>query len=142
MNFDFPHDVRFKCVRCGICCGDTPAKTRHILLLKTEAKQISNSTKMAIGEFALEIEGKEPYSYEMIKTVKESKCIFLKEKICTIYAKRPLICRFYPFELKAIESRKHKFAHTDECPGIGKGRTLKHEYFLKLLRLAACKLKK
>jgi Fe-S-cluster containining protein len=129
-------------VKCGICCGDTPAKTRHILLLKTEAEQISNATNQPTSEFAMKIEGKEPYSYEMVKTTKEGACVFLKEKQCTIYASRPLVCRFYPFELKTTSPRKHRFTPTDECPGLGKGRTLQREYFRKMFRLAHCQVKK
>jgi uncharacterized protein len=142
MNLDYPHTTRFKCVKCGICCGDTPKKTRRILLLRTEAEQISKATKQPISEIAVKIEGKEPYSYEMTKTAKEGKCVFLEQNQCTIYALRPLVCRFYPFELKTTSPRKHKFTPTDECPGIGKGRMLQEEYFRKLFRLAQGRVKR
>jgi len=142
MNLDYPQATRFKCVKCGICCGNTHAKTRHILLLKTEAEQISNATKRPITEFAVKIEGKEPYIYELAKTAKEGTCVFLERNQCTIYALRPLVCRFYPFELKTTGTRKHKFTPTDECPRIGKGRVLQEEYFRKLFRLARGRVKK
>ena len=142
MTFDYPHGTRFQCVKCGICCGNTPTKTRHILLLKTEAEQISNATKQPISEFTVKIEDKDPYSYEMAKTAKVGKCVCLEQNQCTIYALRPLVCRFYPFELKSTGSRKHKFTPTDECPGKGKGRILQEEYFRKLFRLARGRVKK
>jgi len=141
MSFDYPHATRFKCTKCGICCGNTPTKTRHVLMLKAEAEQISSATTKPISEFAVKIKSKDPYSYEMVKTADEGKCLFLKENQCTIYTLRPLVCRFYPFELKTAGSRKHKFTPTNECLGIGKGRVLDEAYFRKLFRLAQGRVK-
>jgi hypothetical protein len=136
MGFQYPKSVRFRCLRCGICCGDTKAKDRHILLLRNEAEQIAKVTKKPISEFAHKVEGKTPYSYEMTKTAERGKCVFLRDSRCRIYSTRPLICRFYPFELKITKNQDHSFRHTDECPGIGKGSELREEHFRKLFQLA------
>jgi Fe-S-cluster containining protein len=141
MSFGYPHAVRFKCTKCGVCCGNTQEKTRHILLLNTEAEQIVAATLQPISEFAVKIEDKAPYSYELKKTVEKGKCVFLKKNRCTIYSLRPLICMFYPFELKITANQKHEFLYTDECPGIGKGKTLSKNYFEKLFQLARAKAK-
>jgi Fe-S-cluster containining protein len=141
MNFDYPTALRFQCTKCGICCGDTNEKIRHILLLSTEVEQITAATSQPISDFAVKIEAKTPYSHEMKKTAENGKCVFLEENRCTIYSLRPLICRFYPFELKIAANRKHKFLHTDECPGIGKGKTLSKNYFEALFQLARTKTK-
>jgi Fe-S-cluster containining protein len=141
VNFDYPMALQFHCTKCGICCGDTKEKIRRILLLSTEAEQIAAATSQQIPEFAVKIDGKAPYSYEMKKTAENGKCVFLEENCCTIYSLRPLICRFYPFELKIAANRKHKFLHTDECPGIGKGKTLSKNYFEALFQLACTKTK-
>ena len=135
MSFNYPTAVHFQCTKCGICCGDTKQKTRHILLLKTETEQIATATSQPTSQFTTKIKNKALYSYEMKKT-KDGKCIFLKNNRCTIYAARPLICRFYPFELKITHSGKHTFLYTTECPGINKGPILSKNYFRKLLRLA------
>jgi Fe-S-cluster containining protein len=122
-------------LRCALCCGNTETRIRHILLLKREAELVSEATSRSIEEFATEVESREPYIYEMRKTCKEGKCIFLEDNQCKIYSLRPLICRFYPFELKVTNNRRHEFRHTDECPGIGKGKQpLKKEFFKNLLR--------
>jgi len=139
VNFDYPSTVRFRCIKCGICCGDTKEKTRHILLLKLEAEQIAKITAQPISKFAVELKGKAPYSYEMKKRAEDGKCVFLEKNRCTIYPLRPLICRFYPFELKMSRSRKYKFLFTEECPGINKGRMLSESYFRKMFRLARIK---
>ncbi len=138
MRFNYPFAVRFQCVKCGICCGDTKEKTRHILLLTAEAAQIAAATSQPISEFTVDIKDKAPYRYEM-KKAKDGKCVFLENNCCTIYALRPLICRFYPFELKIADSGKYTFLYTSECSGINKGPTLSKNDFRKLLRLALAK---
>jgi Fe-S-cluster containining protein len=81
--------------------------------------------------FAKPVSGFEPYIYEMRKTG-EGKCFFLKDNRCTIYKIRPLICRFYPFQLKNLGNNKYSFSYTNQCPGIGKGPKLKTVFFEKL----------
>ncbi len=134
MSFQYPLKIRFKCIKCGICCGDTEEKTRHILLLRKEASKIADTIKQPIENFAVELVGKTPYCYEMKKT-KEGKCVFLKGNRCIIYSKRPLICKYYPFGLETNQNQQ-KFFHTNECPGIGKGKIMKENDFHKLLKLA------
>jgi len=138
VNFDYPV-VRFRCTKCGICCGDTKEKTRHILLLSPEAEQVSKITLQPISKFAVKIMDKAPYSYEMKKRAEDGKCVFLENNRCAIYSLRPLICRFYPFELKIASSSKYVFLFTEECPGIKKGRLLNEDYFRELFQLARAK---
>jgi Fe-S-cluster containining protein len=135
MNIDFPKEARFQCNMCALCCGNTEKRVRHVLLLKSEVKRISDSLTRSIEGFAVRIRGHEPYVYEMKKT-REGKCLFLKENICTVYMLRPLICRFYPFELQTTEDQEYKFTHTEECPGVRKGKRLKKDYFENLLQQA------
>ena len=136
MSIVHPRNLRFKCVKCGLCCGDTAEKTRHVLLMKEEAVNIASSTKRAIPHFAVEVESREPYVYEMKKTAEAGRCIFLRENRCTIYSKRPLICRFYPFGLETIQNQK-TFYFTNECPGIGEGKLMLERDFKKLAELAS-----
>jgi Fe-S-cluster containining protein len=103
--------------------------------LKKEAEKISETASRPIERFATRIEGHEPYVYEMKKTTKQGKCIFLKENICAIYPSRPLICRFYPFQL-TTKNWKYRFICTKECPGMGKGKKLERTYFENLFRQA------
>lgn len=130
MRFEYPKGFRFRCDRCAICCGDTENKVRTILLLKIEAERISQKTKMSVEDFAERIESFEPYVYVMRKAA-NGKCMFLQDSRCAIYRTRPLICRFYPFELGNIKGN-YVFAYTEECPCIRKGRELKKTYFEKL----------
>ena len=139
MDFNYPVALRFECTGCGICCGDTQEKTRHILLLSTEAEQIAKLTSQQIQGFAEKIKGKAPYVYEMKKTIENGKCVFLTKNHCNIYQLRPLICRFYPFELTTAPNCKYIFGYTKECPSIGRGRTLSKDYFNDLFQMARTK---
>jgi Fe-S-cluster containining protein len=129
--FEYPRSVNFVCERCALCCGDTEVRTRRILVLKLEAERISKKTRRSIAEFADRTVGSEPYAYEMRKDT-SGKCVFLRSNECSIYAMRPLVCTFYPFELRPTGSNTFVFSYTDECPSIGKGPKLKKEYFEKL----------
>jgi len=131
MKFNHPRNIRFKCTKCALCCGDTEKKARNILLLKIETKRISENTSKKLGDFAEKIKEFEPYAYRMKKTT-GGKCVFLEGKSCMIYRSRPLICRFYPFELQNIAKDEYVFIHTDECPGIGNGPLLRKRFFEKL----------
>lgn len=132
LYFEYPKHVRFTCERCATCCGDTKERVRMILLLKIEAQHISRETLKCIDEFAEKIEGSEPYVHRMKKT-DDGKCVFLRDNSCSIYQMRPLICRFYPFQLKYTRSNRPVFTYTNECPGIGNGPELKRGFYEKLL---------
>ena len=137
VEFSYPVNVRFKCDRCGLCCGDTPEKTRHILLLEPEARKIAVHTSKPMSDFLVTIGGKQPYSFEMKKS-RQGKCVFLGDSNqCSIYPLRPLICICYPFELKFNKHKElYNFDFTVECPGINQGRLLGKTDFKKLFEVA------
>ncbi len=136
MDFTCPNNLLFECSKCGLCCGDTKQKIRHVLLLESEANEISTETGLPKRDFTKQITDKAPYYYEMKKD-QEGKCFFLKKRQCSIYVLRPLICRFYPFELKFDkEKNKHVFNFTFECPEIGEGKRMTEKSFEELFLLA------
>ena len=146
MRFDYPSDLYFECIKCGLCCGDTPIKTRHVLLLESEAKRIAATTNQPIGSFTKEKPQKAPYAYEINKNPANGKCVFLQNNLCTIYAQRPLICRFYPFELSTSSNGTYKFKATNECPEVfvqsncAAKSKLNERFFRDLLELARFEL--
>jgi len=130
LRFEYPINVRFECSRCGSCCGDTENMVRRILLLKDDVKLICIKTGLRTYEFAERCEGSEPYIYEMRKN--SGKCVFYKDGVCQIYTFRPLICKFYPFQLKNPEEDRFVFSPTDACSGLGKGDRIEKEFFEEL----------
>ncbi len=138
VDYTYPVNIRFDCTKCGLCCGDTEHKKRHILLLEQEAQTIAKETTKPTQAFTTEKSNNQPFIYEMKKTT-EGKCVFLKNNQCRIYAQRPLICRFYPFELKT-ENNQHIFRFTLECPSLNRGKIMDKKYFDVLFKLARQKL--
>jgi Fe-S-cluster containining protein len=130
LRYEYPTHIRYSCERCALCCGDTDQKVRRILILESEADDISKRTQMNIEKFTESYDKYKPYSYQ-IKKIENGKCIFLRDKACSIYEFRPLICRFYPFRLD-FKKDAYVFNCTNECPGIGKGKILKKDFFKKL----------
>jgi Fe-S-cluster containining protein len=141
VDFTYPANVLFSCSKCGLCCGDTEQKTRHILLLESEANDISAQTHQPKQAFTTKLRDTAPYMYEMKKN-SQGKCLFLKDdNNCSIYSHRPLICRFYPFELKFLQDKnKYGFEYTFECPEIGKSKKFTKKDFEQLFILAKQKL--
>jgi Fe-S-cluster containining protein len=135
LDFAYPKKIRFNCIKCGICCGDTENKVRMILLLEPEIKHIANEVSLSIDYFASKVDDFEPYGYMMKK--RDGKCFFLHDKQCSIYEKRPLICRFYPFQLINLGDSHYVFKETSECPGINNGLYLGKDYFKKMFEEAA-----
>ncbi|MGQ9506775.1 MAG: YkgJ family cysteine cluster protein [Candidatus Bathycorpusculaceae bacterium] len=133
MDFEYPQNVRFICEKCALCCGDAKEKVRSILLLEAEVVRITRGTSKKIEEFAEKVEGAQPYVYRMRKTA-DGKCIFLKGGLCSIYGIRPLICKFYPFQLENTKNGRFKFTYINECPNIGKGPKLKRKFFENLFK--------
>jgi Fe-S-cluster containining protein len=132
----YPNNIIWKCQKCAICCQDTTVHLRRIRILTNEAINISKKKGIPINEFA-SLTPDKIYSYEINKN--NSTCYFLLKKRCKIYSYRPLVCRFYPFELKN-ECGSLKFQVIDhECLGIERGHKLQ-EHFYKRLTIAALEL--
>jgi Fe-S-cluster containining protein len=145
LRFNYPTHVNFDCSKCGLCCGDTAEKVRHVLLLESDAERIERLTNLKANFFAAVASGKLPYLYEM-KKGSDQKCVFLKDNQCMVYDIRPLICRFYPFELSTNDEGVHTFRVTDECPGVrcsdkSEVKEISFDYFRALLELAWAELK-
>lgn len=109
-------------------------------MIKSEAHDIAVQTGQQPEDFCIEVSAIQPYVYEMKKT-SEGKCVFLRDNQCSIYQLRPLICRFYPFELKFdLQLNRHIFNYTLECPGINFGGVMRERDFLNLFLQATKKL--
>ncbi|MDI6805894.1 MAG: YkgJ family cysteine cluster protein, partial [Candidatus Bathyarchaeia archaeon] len=132
-DFEYPENVRFKCEKCAICCGDTKERVRHVLLLEVEARRIAMKTSKILRSSPKKLKMLNLTFYQMRKNA-EGKCVFLEDSLCSIYQIRPLICKFYPFQLKNTKNGGFEFTYTNECPNIGRGPKLKKRFFEKLFR--------
>ncbi|MDI6806616.1 MAG: YkgJ family cysteine cluster protein [Candidatus Aenigmarchaeota archaeon] len=72
------------CARCGGCCKDITPSVEDLLRLE-EYKL----------EEILDFEKNDLFFRNV-----DSKCIFLRDNLCSIYDKRPDICKLYPFKVE------------------------------------------
>lgn len=103
-------ELGFKCELCARCC--TKEFNDHVFLLDADLATIRNIDPDALVpapyyEFC-DQNGKFYVSGYALKTKPDGSCIFLDNKRCKIYEKRPSICRVYPHMLhrEADESGK------------------------------------
>ena len=133
--------IRFECQRCSECC------TGEVVLTYEDIERILQKYPDLKAAILPTLSHRYPglgWIFSILHVGQPDRpgvCFYLKEKICTIYDARPLVCRIYPFsvELKRDMKKKTKvpkhapvFRHPSthlayvtvydpECRGIGKG---------------------
>lgn len=133
-KMDFPEGIRWRCKRCGMCCGDTGDRERRILAMEYEVDSISRFTGLEADAFSYPT-WRGIYTHTIRKV--NGACVFLKNGSCSIYEARPLVCVFYPFSMSLRDGRLRFELTKEKCPGIGEGEVLGREYFEGLFRAYA-----
>lgn len=77
------------CKECANCC-----KKLHPALGLDDIKVLSGIKKMSENAFKSKYVEKDPY--DQSQYLKHTSCIFLNDKVCSIYEHRPETCRSYP----------------------------------------------
>jgi len=94
-------EVGFKCDLCAMCC--TRKFNDHVFLLNADAnKMMNNYPEMLEPAPYYELCDQHGHFYVSgyaLKVQSDGSCVFLKDDRCTIYEKRPDICRIYPYML-------------------------------------------
>jgi Fe-S-cluster containining protein len=134
----YPAGLRWICIRCTNSCRDLPRRIRNILLAESDIKRITKATKLVPEEFSTSSGGSFPYVRRMRKI--GGRCIFLRESRCSIYRARPLICRFYPFSLRAATNKTFEIGFDSSCSGMGRGPHRSARFFSGLVELASKEL--
>lgn len=94
-------DVGFGCDMCGRCC--TKAYNDHVFLLDEDAEIIRGIDPSALMpspyfDYSDQFGNFYVVGYSLrTKNDADGSCIFLENNRCTIYDKRPTICRVYPY---------------------------------------------
>lgn len=129
IEFFYPSNIRWGCVRCGACCGDVGERIRMIMLLDRDLVRIEDA-----GETDFFDEWDEGSFSAIMKKV-DGKCVFLTEDGCRIYDHRALLCRMYPFWLEK-QGGMFVFGIDADCPGNGHGENLDEDFFRALMSMA------
>ena len=94
-------EVGFKCELCARCC--TKEFNDHVFLLDSDAaviREIDPGALVPAPYYELcDQKGRFYVSGYALKTKPDGSCIFLENRRCKIYGRRPSICRVYPYML-------------------------------------------
>lgn len=90
---DVTPDMRWRCVRCGFCCGNVFSRTWLDITL-------TNYIGDSVGGYC--------------------KWFDREKSLCSIHGKRPNICRAYPFIIRK-EDDHYKLQVHRLCSGLGQG---------------------
>ncbi|MBI2546745.1 YkgJ family cysteine cluster protein [Candidatus Woesearchaeota archaeon] len=101
----FDQSVKFKCTNCGYCCDST-----NVILGFEDIHNIPE-----------ELQELRDDGFTYIKGTDHAACPFLtKNTLCSIYEKRPYVCREYPFKVTFVSKNKAFIDLIHSCESIVK----------------------
>ncbi len=107
--------LRFGCTGCGKCCTGFPGRVWITPLeIKKLAKLLELDETEFLKKYTRTIDGR-PALKEHMTTYD---CVFLKDKMCTVYEARPSQCRTFPFWKENLTSKKAWLEAGTFCEGI------------------------
>ena len=128
--------MRFKCKSCGECCRNFQEKGKCIPLFDFEVeilKNISNEKNIKIEfkpiKYLLEENSQIVFVY--LYGLNHDICPLLKENKCSIYTKRPLICRQFPLLWTAQFHKGNDFGAScfSECKHFDSKKEFEKRFF-------------
>lgn len=116
----------YTCIRCGACCAgdgsvflypdDLRALAAH-LGLSLQAT-VDRHADFLILELPDETNGWLYLPYLVLKKDAKMRCVFLKEKLCSIHAAKPAQCRETPFVEEFFSDADWNATVRRDCPGL------------------------
>jgi len=112
--------VKFKCVRCELCCGTGPNVSITVYDLIRIARYLNVDPK-AVLEIFMNVVIADVFPFITLGGDQWGRCVFLGKMqdgrtYCRIYEARPMRCRTYP----ALPTNLRGRFHIDgKCPGLG-----------------------
>jgi Fe-S-cluster containining protein len=128
-------NTRFQCLRCDECC-------KYEVTLTSEEERVLSAEAGRIGRTLchLDLNGK-CVATTLASGKEQTGCLFIRENVCSVYEKRPVLCRLYPFfpiesiaitaetrdlcrkpiSVRGASGKEYFIAYEPECKGIGAG---------------------
>jgi len=108
MKFSFNKSYRFQCVKCAKCCYQ-----EALSITQSDYNRIKNMLE-AKG-IRVQKDSLKSYLYEMESL---GACPFLKRDLCSIYSRRPLVCRAFPLTFSFLPDGQ-LYVNLIHCKGVG-----------------------
>lgn len=135
--------IKFECVKCGMCCIDKSDSVNvHLFLsdLNNIAELLGCNKNDFVAEYCNVIHDHFNF-YDCtiivprieLKKRRNGSCVFLENKLCRIYLKRPFLCEVGPFHSGYMYSDIDFKNFKSFCKGIGEGKLYTNTDIEKLL---------
>tara|TARA_Y100001970_G_scaffold184399_1_gene224285 strand:- start:18027 stop:18488 length:462 start_codon:yes stop_codon:yes gene_type:complete len=126
--------IKFQCQSSGNCCVSR-GSYGFVYLSKKDITRFAKYFKISITEFKLKYcQITDGYIHLTEKKSFKGKCIFLKQKKCSVYKSRPSQCRTWPFWNENMNTKTWNEDIAINCPGIGKGKKIKLDIINRFLK--------
>ena len=133
-KIDFKDGVKFECQNSGNCCISRDSYG-YVYLSVKDLTRLSKYFNLTIEKFKLQYcETTDGFIHLTEKSSLNGKCIFLKNKRCSVYKSRPSQCRTWPFWKENMKTKIWNMDISINCPGIGKGKVVKSDIINKFLK--------
>ena len=106
----------FKCTGCGQCCTGAPG---YVFVTPTEIEAMAEHLGMSLAEFSQKYIRKVGSRFSLKEHSKTFDCVFLKDKMCTVYSVRPRQCQTFPWWEENLENASAWEEAKNRCEGIG-----------------------
>ena len=124
-KIDYKNGIRFECQGSGKCCVSRESYG-FVYLSDNDIIRFSKYLKLSIKKFKDKYcQITKGFIHLVEKTELKGKCIFLKDKKCSVYKGRPSQCRTWPFWNENMNSKVWNEDISLNCPGVGKGKIVK-----------------
>jgi len=89
-----PKDLNYYCSSCSKCCND------NVPIHPAEVLELSKYTGLGVKRLVQEERSENHFwlRYDQVKNT----CIFLEDGRCSIYERRPVVCRKFPVNFAAV----------------------------------------
>ena len=133
-KLNFKDGIKFECQNSGNCCISRDSYG-YVYLSVKDIKRLSKFLNLSIEDFKLQYcLTTDGFIHLIDNNNLNGKCIFLKNKKCTVYKSRPSQCRTWPFWNENMNAKVWDNDISINCPGIGKGKKIKLDIINKFLK--------
>lgn len=111
--------LKFSCTECGKCCRGAAG---YVWISLEEIQEQAHFLHLPLEEFVFRYVRKigNRYSLREVKIGSEYHCVFLDDKTCTLYSKRPMQCRTFPWWPQNIKTAEAWENLSTSCEGVNR----------------------
>ncbi|MFN7825465.1 MAG: YkgJ family cysteine cluster protein [Pseudobdellovibrionaceae bacterium] len=125
--------VRFECQGSGKCCT-SHGEYGFVFLTLDDRRRMAKHLGISTSAFTRKYCENKNGVFHLLEDPKNTDCMFLKNKKCSIYDARPTQCRTWPFWPEVMNAKTWKKEVMSFCPGVGKGPVISAEKIEKALK--------